>query len=207
MSHQRLVSWWWRFRHAGRDNPQRSQRGPQPGDPSISVRAGPARLTSVSFRCARDGVARNCRAGSIARRAGGGNGGTALSRRMEVSPFRSSAKVTLAGFWRCRRFWGGSWRTPGRCRAPCAGWAAGGNMAMSWSRATKATRNNSCVELRRTRTNTSWRAKARHPRLSCVQQRKSWMPTFVGMTGKRASRPSVDSFIVGRRQRKLLTRS
>ena len=31
---------------------------------------------------------------------------------------------------------------------------------------------------------TSWRAKARHPRLCWQRQEKSWMPTFVGMTGK-----------------------
>jgi hypothetical protein len=53
---------------------------------------------------------------------------------------------------------------------------------LTWKIA-KATRNNNCVEFRRMRTNTSWWAKARHPRLSRTQAAKSWMPTFVGMTG------------------------
>ncbi len=36
----------------------------------------------------------------------------------------------------------------------------------------------------------SWRAKARHPRL-CLHRQKAWMPTCVGMTGRRGRRIAV----------------
>ncbi len=38
----------------------------------------------------------------------------------------------------------------------------------------------------------SWRAKARHPRLRCAQQRKPWMPACAGMT--RLGRPWVNAY-------------
>ncbi len=49
--------------------------------------------------------------------------------------------------------------------------------------------------------NSSWRAKARHPRLALVRAAKSWMPTFVGMTGERVRVRPIDSFIIGHRLR------
>jgi hypothetical protein len=54
----------------------------------------------------------------------------------------------------------------------------------------------------------SWRAKARHPRLTCMAAAKSWMPTgawhralvpVVGMTGETDLRAIVDSFNVAHR--------
>jgi hypothetical protein len=52
-----------------------------------------------------------------------GVGAAAASRCMDLSPFRSSAKVPLADFLPCWRYWRASWRTRRQCRARCA-WAA-----------------------------------------------------------------------------------
>jgi hypothetical protein len=43
----------------------------------------------------------------------------------------------------------------------------------------------------------SWRAKVRHPRLCGGVTGKSWMPTFVGMTGEIGPSLQFDSVVSG----------